>query len=69
MDSSRTNRFRNTKRSSGRRTSTPIPKLNEPFEMEVDASAIAIGAVLNQKGEDNKMHPVTYYSESFSATE
>ncbi len=40
-----------------------------PFEMEVDASAIAIGAVLNQKGEDGKLHPVVYYSESFSATE
>ncbi len=37
--------------------------------MEVDASAIAIGAVLNQEGEDGKKHPVAYYSESFSATE
>ncbi len=46
-----------------------FPKLTEPFEMEVDASATAIGAVLNQKGEDNKIHPVAYYSESFSATE
>ncbi len=26
-----------------------FPKMTEPFEMEVDASAIAIGAVLNQK--------------------
>ncbi len=32
-------------------------------------SAIAIGAVLNQKGEDGKTHPVAYYSESFSALE
>jgi len=46
-----------------------FPKLNEPFEMEVDASAITIGAVLNQKGEDGKTHPVAYYSESFSAPE
>ncbi len=46
-----------------------FPKLEEPFEMEVDASAIVIGAVLNQKGEDGKTHPVAYYSESFSATE
>ncbi len=46
-----------------------FPKLDEPFEMEVDASAIAIGAVLNQKGEDQRTHPVAYYSESFSATE
>jgi len=46
-----------------------FPQLTKPFEMEVDASAIAIGAVLNQKGEDNKIHPVAYYSESFLATE
>ncbi len=46
-----------------------FPKLNEPFEMEVDASTIAIGAILNQKGEDHKTHPIAYYSESFSATE
>jgi len=46
-----------------------FPQLSKPFEMEVDASAIAIGAVLNQEGEDGKKHPVAYYSESFSATE
>ncbi len=44
-----------------------FPQLTKPFEMEVDASAIAIGAVLNQKGEDGKTHPVAYYSKSFSA--
>ena len=46
-----------------------FPQLTEPFEMEVDTSAIAISAVLNQKGEDGKTHPVAYYSESFSAPE
>jgi len=46
-----------------------FPQLTEPFKMEVDASAIAIGAVLNQKGQDGKTHPVAYYSESFSAPE
>ncbi len=46
-----------------------FPKLTEPFEMEVDASAIAIGTVLNQKGEDGKTHLVAYYSESFSTPE
>ncbi len=46
-----------------------FPQLTEPFKMEVDASTIAIGAVLNQKGEDGRTHPVAYYSESFSATE
>ncbi len=46
-----------------------FPQLDKPFKMEVDASAITIGAVLNQKGEDGKTHPVAYYSESFSAPE
>ncbi len=46
-----------------------FPQLNQPFEMEVDASTIAIGAVLNQKAEDGRTHPVAYYSESFTTTE
>ncbi len=46
-----------------------FPQMMEPFELEVDASAIAVGAVLNQKGKDNKLHPVAYYSESFTTTE
>ncbi len=46
-----------------------FPRMTHPFEMEVDASAITIRAVLNQKGEDGKLHPVAYYSESFSTTE
>ncbi len=46
-----------------------FPQLNKPFEMEVDTSAIAIGAVLNQEGEDGRKHPIAYYSESFSTPE
>jgi len=44
-----------------------FPQMMKPFELEVDASAIAIGAILNQKGDDGKLHPVAYYSESFTA--
>ncbi len=46
-----------------------FPQLDKPFEMEVDASSIAIGAVLNQEGEDGRKHPIAYYSESFSSLE
>ncbi len=46
-----------------------FPQLAKPFEMEVDVSTIAIGAVLNQEGEDGRKHPVAYYSKSFSAPE
>ena len=45
------------------------PKLEAPFEIEVDASGFAIGAVLNQEGDDKKMHPVAFFLESFTQTE
>jgi hypothetical protein len=46
-------------------TSEPIlvqPVLNDQFDLEVDTSGFAIGAVLLQKKEDRKQHPVEYYS-------
>jgi|SRR6266702_5214475 len=43
-----------------------FPQMMKLFELEVDTSTIAIGAVLNQKGDDNKLHLVAYYSESFT---
>jgi len=38
------------------------PELDKPFELEVDASGFTMGAVLLQRGEDNKCHPIGYYS-------
>ncbi len=46
-----------------------MPKLEQPFELEVDASNYAIGATLNQKDEQNRWHPVAYYSTTLSETE
>ncbi len=46
-----------------------MPKLEEPFKLEVDASNYAIGATLNQKDELGRWHPVTYYSTTLSETE
>jgi hypothetical protein len=46
-------------------TNEPIlaqPVLNDQFDLEVDASGFAVGAVLLQKKEDGKRHPVGYYS-------
>jgi len=37
-------------------------KLDEQFEMEVDASGYTVGAVLLQQKEDGKKHPIGYYS-------
>jgi hypothetical protein len=43
--------------------------LTDPFKLEVDASGFAMGAVLLQKKEDGKKHPIAYYSKTLSAAE
>jgi len=46
--------------------STPVltlPNLEQPFEIETEASDYAIGAVLTQQG-----HPMVYHSERLSNT-
>ncbi len=37
-------------------------ELDKPFKLEVDTSGFAVGAVLLQRGKDNKCHPIGYYS-------
>src|ERR1700744_3719675 len=46
-------------------TSEPVlahPRLDQPFELEVDASGYAIGAVLMQRQKDEKQHPIAFFS-------
>jgi len=46
-------------------TSEPVlvhAKLDDQFELEVDASGYAVGVVLLQRKEDGKKHPIGYYS-------
>ena len=53
-------------------TSEPIlahPELDKQFKLEVDASGFAEGAVLLQKKDDGKQHPVGYYSATLNAAE
>ncbi len=45
------------------------PELDKPFELEVNASGFALGAVLLQWKEDNKRHPIGYYSSTLSEAE
>jgi hypothetical protein len=50
-------------------TSEPVlahPELDKPFKLKVDASGFAVGAVLLQKKEDGKKHPITYFSKTLN---
>ncbi len=46
-----------------------MPILENPFEMEVDASSFAIGATLSQQDELRRWHPVAYFLETLSKAE
>ena len=55
-----------------RLTSAPVlayPSFTKPYTLETDASIKGIGAVLSQRQEDGKLHPVAYASRSLSAAE
>ena len=45
------------------------PKLEEPFEIEVDASGYVIGAILIQRDEKGKRHPIAYFSATLTDAE
>ncbi|QRV77894.1 Retrotransposable element Tf2 protein [Ceratobasidium sp. AG-Ba] len=42
------------------------PRPDEPYILETDASGVALGAVLSQKGDDGRLHPIAYLSQSFT---
>ena len=45
------------------------PDLTKQFEIEVDSLGFARGAVLLQRGPDNKKHPLAFYSQTLTDTE
>ena len=45
------------------------PILTQPFELEVDALGFARGTVLMQKGDDDRRHPVGFYSTTLMPAE
>ena len=53
-------------------TSAPIltlPDPSLPFLVEVDASDVAVGAILSQRPADGKLHPCAFFSTRLSAAE
>ena len=46
-----------------------FPDFSKPFLLETDASGIGLGAVLSQKKEDGRYHPIAYASRSMNDTE
>jgi hypothetical protein len=53
-------------------TSEPVlacPDLDKPFELEVDASAYAVGAILFQRDENNQRRDVGYFSKALNPAE
>ncbi|XP_063785749.1 extracellular calcium-sensing receptor-like [Pseudophryne corroboree] len=45
------------------------PDVDKPFELEVDASTVGVGAVLSQIGADGKVHPCGFFTRKFLPAE
>lgn len=51
-------------------SSAPVlaaPRLEEPFQLQVDASNVGAGAVVLQVGTDGIDHPVSFFSRKFNS--
>jgi hypothetical protein len=53
-------------------TTEPVlwhPDPSKPYELEVDASAFALGSILYQRDDNNKQHAVAYHSKALNQAE
>ena len=46
-----------------------FPDFKKPFLLEMDTSGKGLGAVLSQKQDDGRYHPVAYASRTMNETE
>lgn len=46
-----------------------LPDAERPFVVEVDASDVEVGAILSQRGMDNKLHPCAFLSHRLTPAE
>ena len=56
----------------GKLVTSPVlayPRFGESFTMETDASILGLGAVLSQKQEDGKLHPIAFASGALNRAE
>ena len=61
--------FESLKSTLSKQTQLTLPNFAKPFILACDASALSIGAVLSQKGEDGKEYPIFFASKVLSKTE
>jgi len=45
------------------------PDINKPFQLEVDTSTFATGAILSQKDDRGKSHTIGFHSKTFTEAE
>ena len=56
----------------GKLVTSPVlayPRFGESFTLEMDASILGLGAVLSQKQEDGKLHPIAFASRALNRAE
>ena len=61
--------FDSLKATLSKKTQLTLPDFSKPFILACDASALSIGAVLSQKGEDGTENPIAFASKVLSKTE
>ena len=59
-------KFGHLKRENGDNTNSGVSRWSKEFHVHVDASSIALGAVLAQPGEGDIDHPIAFVSRKLS---